>query len=343
MKRNILLCILAITMLLSLIPLQVSAVFVDYETYTPYDLSVKEIPEEDTHPTGSALLTFKINDLPGATGDNTLTWYVGVEKKVGNGQWKETNLITTETMLSEYQISSGVFSLEQIWVEDYNWEGVEKISYRVYVLLDDLVGNNGWKSDYSNEAALGLVSSKWAEPELKKADEYGLIPDILKGADMTKPITREEFAELAVKLYEKVTGKAAVQASPNPFKDTSNPQILKAFKLGTTLGTSATTFSPDELINREQCAAMLFRTMHAIKPDGDFKASGVKDFTDQKHISKWAVDAAKYMSGKGIIKGNTNGEFMPKATTTVQKAQGYGMATREAAVLMTVRAYEGMK
>lgn len=31
---------------------------------------------------------------------------------------------------------------------------------------------------------------------------------------------------------------------------------------------------------------------------------------------------------------------MPKATTTAQEAAGYGTATREAAVLMSVRTYE---
>jgi hypothetical protein len=33
---------------------------------------------------------------------------------------------------------------------------------------------------------------------------------------------------------------------------------------------------------------------------------------------------------------------MPKATTTAQEATGYGMATREAAILMTVRTYDTM-
>ena len=63
---------------------------------------------------------------------------------------------------------------------------------------------------------------------------------------MTKPITREEFAELAVLLYEKVTDKSET-VSPNPFTDTTNPQILKAYKLGITAGTSQTTFSPKVL------------------------------------------------------------------------------------------------
>jgi len=48
------------------------------------------------------------------------------------------------------------------------------------------------------------------------------------------------------------------------------------------------------------------------------------------------------MAKLGIIKGDDAGNFMPEATTTAQSAAGYGMATREAAILMTVRTYESM-
>lgn len=185
-------------------------------------------------------------------------------------------------------------------------------------------------------------ASSWATEELKKADDSGLIPEILKGADLTKPITREEFCELALLLYEKTTGKSPAPASSNPFTDTNNPQILKAFALGITQGTSATTFSPQVLINREQCATMLFRTIKAIHPDGDYSIAGIKDFPDQEDISSFAVEGTKFMSKLGIIKGDNNGNFMPKAITPAQTAAGYGMATREAALLMGVRTYDKM-
>jgi len=178
-------------------------------------------------------------------------------------------------------------------------------------------------------------ASSWATGELKKADDAGLI-------DLTKPITREEFCELALLLYEKSTGKSPAPASSNPFTDTNNPQILKAFALGITQGTSATTFSPQVLINREQCATMLFRTIKAIHPDGDYSIVGIKDFPDQKDISSFAVEGTKFMSKLGIIKGDSNGNFMPKATTPAQTAASYGMATREAALLMGVRTYDKM-
>ncbi len=184
-------------------------------------------------------------------------------------------------------------------------------------------------------------ASKWAAGELKKADEYGLIPQILQGADMTKPIAREEFAELAIKLYEKTTGTEVTPVSPNPFKDTTNPEILKAFKVGVTTGTSATTFAPKELTNREQVATMLSRAVRVMAPGADFGTVGAPNFADQKDISSWAMEHVKYMSKLGIIKG-TDGKFMPKATTTAQTAAGYATTTREQAIAMSVRSYEQM-
>lgn len=203
------------------------------------------------------------------------------------------------------------------------------------------------QSEWSNLVSVNTPAwtnaSQWATPELQKASDLGLIPEILKGADMTKPITREEFCELSVLLHDKTTGKTSEPAAPNPFNDTTNPQILKALKLGITSGTSANTFSPNVLINREQCAAMLFRAIKAIKPAGDYSIAGVKDFPDQQYVSPWAVEATKYMSKSGIITGDAKGNFMPKAITSTQEAAGYGMATREQAIALSVRTYNGLK
>lgn len=327
---------LAIILTTGLLPIQASAA--EIPDLTPFQLTSSQIPQDGTHPYGSVLLTFRINQLPYSS--DSAHFEVAIEKKIGSQEWIGTNALPSDQCLDSYQTSAGTFSVEQLWVETYQWDGVEPINYRVSVKKYDntwwLVGQSG----YSNVVSVGLQSSKWAETELQKAAEAGLIPDILKGADLTKPINREEFAELAVLIYEKSTGEKAPAASPNPFSDTTNPQILKAYKQKITLGTSETTFSPKVLINREQCAAMLFRTINAINPGGDYGVAGVKDFPDQKHISNWAVPATKYMYKAGIIAGDAAGNFMPKATTTAQAAAGYGMATREQAIILGARAYE---
>jgi len=298
--------------------------------------------------TGAPYFYFTLN-IPESVEDanKAIPVSIYVDWKIGDGKWAtesgELPFAAAGAMLTD--------ALEGNPVDEGGWGEVDikkNIYYfRAYFMFEKPDGTVV-KSPFSNIVEIGTPAfysgaSSWAKPELQTAYDLGLIPDILKGADMTKPITREEFAELAVLLYEKVTGKEAKPFSPNPFTDTANPQILKAYTIGITDGTSKTTFSPTVLINREQCATMLFRAIRAIHPDGDYSIAGVKDFTDQQYISSWAVEATKYMSKMGIIEGDkTTGNFMPKAITTVQQAAGYGMATREQAIALSVRTYNKM-
>ncbi|MGE5544766.1 MAG: S-layer homology domain-containing protein [Bacillota bacterium] len=281
-----------------------------------------------------------------------------IDIKIGDGKWlseQGKSLYGNALPFDEESDKPGNYVTDNIECDpmDLGVAGTVDIKANVYHLrvryaylaYSDDAGDHWVYGPFSNVATIGTgafykKASEWAKSELQKANDLGLIPDILKGADLTRPITREEFCELAVLLYEKVTGQKSQPVSPNPFRDTSNPQILKAYNLGITAGTSPTAFSPKVLINREQCAAMLFRTIKAIHPQGDYSVAGVKDFPDQKYISSWAVEATKYMSKTGIITGDAKGNFMPKATTPAQVAAGYGMATREQAIALSVRTYE---
>lgn len=263
---------------------------------------------------------------------NVYTGGVDGEAPVDAGYFAVTFDVEDEGSLTETNIRDHVYSYRlRVCYDYYDWQP-EVIPIYSPVSNTVSIGSGSFYSD----------ASTWAEAELWKANEAGLVPGILNGADMTKPVTREEFCELAVCLYEKVTGEAVPPASLNPFIDTSNIQILKAYALGITAGTSAVAFSPDALITREQCAVMLFRTITAIAPDADYSTAGIPDFPDQKAISSWAVQASKYMSKLGIIKGDISGNFMPRALTAAQTASGYGTATREAAVIMAVRTYQAL-
>lgn len=281
-----------------------------------------------------------------------------IDMKVGDGQWRYDmgeSLFGNALNFDEELDEPGNYVTDDVTCDpvDLGVDGTADIKANVYHLRVRYAYSANQGSDdehyiyspFSNTASIGTgafykEASDWAKSELQKANDMGLIPGILKGADMTKPITREEFAELAVVLYERVTDKKSEPISPNPFTDTANSQILKAYNLGITTGTSQTTFSPKVLINREQCAAMLFRAIKAIHPQGDYSVAGVKDFPDQKHISSWAVEATKYMSKIGVIAGDAQGNFMPKATTPAQEAAGYGMATREQAIALSVRTHD---
>lgn len=264
--------------------------------------------------------------------------------KTGNGKWAtESGELPFE---ESYMMLSGSVEIDPI--DEGRWGEIDikenTYYFRAYFEMQKPDGSI-LRSPFSNVVEIGTPkfysnANDWAQPELQKAYDEGLIPDILLGADMTKPVTREEFCEIAVLLYEKSTGESVRPVSPNPFTDTSNPQILKAYKLGITKGTSENTFSPNKSITRQECATMLYRAIRAIVPDADYSVAGVPDFPDQKDIDSWAVEATKYMFKLGIIKGNDKGYFMPKATTSAEEAAGYGTATREAAILMSVRTSE---
>ena len=194
-------------------------------------------------------------------------------------------------------------------------------------------------------------ASEWAKDELARADELGLIPDCLDGADLTADITRAEFAAVAVKVYEALSGTAAIPAVNNPFTDTSDVEVLKAYNIGAVNGTSATTYDPDALLNREQAATMLTRVFKKIslvgwtlQTDGQFTLPYTKPaaFADDKDISDWAKDSVYFMAANGIINGVGGNKFAPKNVTTEEQATGYANATREQALLIAVRMVENL-
>lgn len=168
-------------------------------------------------------------------------------------------------------------------------------------------------------------ASEWAEPELKEASKENLIPEIFDEADLTKNITRKEFAHTVVKMYEKITGQKAVPIAKNPFTDTKDKEVLKAYNIGITNGTSDTTFSPDDLITREQMATMMTRALTKAGKDTSRPASA-KLFADDSEFSGYAKDSIYYMSSIEIIKGVGENKFNAK-----------GNASREQALAISIR------
>ncbi len=173
------------------------------------------------------------------------------------------------------------------------------------------------------------TASDWAKEELKKAEENGLIPESLKDADLTKPITRAEFAAVSVLLFEKISLRKAEKAGTNPFTDTTDEYVLKALELGVTTGTGATTFDPDALLTREQAAAMLTRVYKKltingwnIAKDGEFKIdyTAPANFADDADISAWAKDSVYFMASKNIINGVGDNKFAPQNNASREQA-----------------------
>ncbi len=194
--------------------------------------------------------------------------------------------------------------------------------------------------------------SSWAKGELKKAIEMGVFPESLEGLDMQKPITRKEFAGIAVKVYEKLSDKTALVPDANPFVDTDDLEVLKSYKLGITKGVEGAEFRPDEYLDREQMATMLVRAYkkYAFKGwdvDRDYDypldISGVRKFKDDADISPWAKESVYFMVKNDIINGVGFNMFAPKSYTSEKTAQMYADSTREQAIIIGLRLVENLK
>jgi len=198
----------------------------------------------------------------------------------------------------------------------------------------------------------GATGSDWAADELTKANNLGLIPDTLKGKDLAGPITRAEFAAVAVKVFENLSGTKTTPSADSTFTDTKDVEVLKAHNTGLMVGVSATTFEPNTLLNREQAATALTRVLKrayipgwTFATDAQFKLNFTRPatFADDAQISDWAKESVYFMAANSIILGVGENKFAPKATTSAEQAAGYATATREQAIIIGMRLVDNLK
>ena len=267
-------------------------------------------------------------------------YYIQVQMRVNGGEWQDVYIANPKW----------IFSGNRLTEPESGLKADDAVSVRARLQCKPL----GLVSDWSNVVGVGMAASftasEWAQGELEEAAALGLIPDVLKDADLTEPITRAEFAAVSVKCYEALTDMKAEPYPSNPFTDTTDAAVLKAFNIGVTNGTGPTTFSPDVILNREQAATMLTRVYKkseiygwALETDGNYKEEfrGMFEtpelFIDDENISGWAKDSVYFMKAKGIIDGVGGNKFAPRAITDAEEETGYAQATREQAILIAKR------
>ena len=179
-----------------------------------------------------------------------------------------------------------------------------------------ITGNN-----YSN------TPSTWAQDALQQASLAGLTFDSLMG-QFNKPITRQEYAQLMVNLYEATTGKTVVPVTSKPFVDTYSIAVAKANALGLANGVGASRFDPNGTLTRQEAATMMYREWKLVHPDYQKPAVSYQ-FQDSSSIAPWAKDAIQFMVHEGLMQGTGNNRIDPT-----------GIATREQAVVIALNNYE---
>lgn len=175
-----------------------------------------------------------------------------------------------------------------------------------------------WSAGDPDPPQLDGTQSAWAEAELAEAYRFGLTyPGVMN--NFKRNITREEFCVLAVRLYEGLTGKVAPPA-PNPFADTANEEVLKAYQLGIVRGVSDTRFAPANPITRQEICAMIYRALDASLPSLNKDTTGDFPFSDQSRIAAWALESMRFAYKNQIMLGIGNSQIGPLQNTTREQA-----------------------
>lgn len=164
--------------------------------------------------------------------------------------------------------------------------------------------------------------SDWAVDFVDEAQMEGNYDQRLF-SDYQDNISRKDFAYIAVRVYEIITGDVCVPGDAN-FNDTDDPFVLKAKNHNLVSGYGNGNYGPDNRITREDLA-VLFRNV--LKQSGVvYSYNHEYTFADDDRISDYAKEAVYIAYDNKIVSGVGNDQFNPK-----------GYATKEHAIIMLVK------
>jgi len=159
-----------------------------------------------------------------------------------------------------------------------------------------------------------IPAGAWYESAVQHVTEHGIFGGYGDGRFAPgDAITREMF----VTALGRLAGVDQSAGNTSPFTDIdsnrwSAPYISWAYENKITGGTTATTFSPQSEITREQVAVMLNNYLSANDVEPEQKAEDISTYADAGEISSWAEDGVQAMRDHGLMSGDNAKNFNPK-------------------------------
>jgi len=168
-----------------------------------------------------------------------------------------------------------------------------------------------------------VIMDSWATEYVERATSLGLVPPTF--TNLTSPISRAEFTDLAVRLYENMTGREIIGRMN--FNDTSDLNVQKMGYLGVVSGIGNGYFNPYGQITREQAAVILVRLFNTMLVCLDTNLPIMSDmphlssvFADYEQISPWAFNGVASAYVFGIMRDTGNNNFSPRGNFTIQQS-----------------------
>ncbi|MHA6483331.1 S-layer homology domain-containing protein [Paenibacillus sp. strain BS8-2] len=157
----------------------------------------------------------------------------------------------------------------------------------------------------------------WAAPAIELLAARGIVTGV--SADEFQPkrsVTRAEFAALLVRAL----GLNAEKDQAVPFIDVDASDwyaypVRVAYENGLVTGKSTDRFAPDDIITRQEVAAVLMRAKSKLSPDHDETKNDAVDVIDLMQASDWAQQAIRDMLKLGWMQGRGDSRFAPLEDT----------------------------
>ena len=131
------------------------------------------------------------------------------------------------------------------------------------------------------------------------------------GAGTFSPDTACTRAQIVKILYNRSSNQADYSYYYLPFTDVAPGAwyynaVAWAYYNDVTSGTSATTFTPNAAITRQQLVTFLYRYTVKYAPEFTGNAAPISAFPDAGSVANWAYAAMSWAVGNGLIKGNAH-------------------------------------
>lgn len=177
-----------------------------------------------------------------------------------------------------------------------------------------------------------VKENDWYYQSVKYAYENGLFSGTDNGFEPNTAMSRAMLVSVLFRI-------AAPEKSPSEsaFFDVEEGKwytesINWAAESGIVSGVTDTEFAPDSDITREQIALIIYRFASYSRYDINAENADLSVFTDSENVSDYALDAVRYLVGKGIMSGKGAGELAPR-----------DKATRAEVATMLMKFLEGVK
>lgn len=184
---------------------------------------------------------------------------------------------------------------------------------------------------YVGESLDTTGADQWAVDWLNRANTLSLLSDRNR-AGFTANVSRLQFADLAVRLAEQLTGVSIVPAPAETFTDTTEEIILKAKAAGIASGYASGDsfeFRPANPITRQEICVMLSNVISYVNqhrsssPSLDLTPTIQGSFPDTDRVASWAVKQVAWMTNNKVMGGKaaaTGPMLCPEDNTSLQEA-----------------------